>query len=59
MRFLALIILEMDPEETGILCLEGARNGIHPERIEAMLQLLQDIAVDTELPVGSDTHSAR
>jgi predicted ATPase len=54
LRFLALIILEMDPEETGILCLEEPENGIHPERIEAMLQLLQDIAVDTELPVGAD-----
>jgi predicted ATPase len=54
LRFIALIILEMDPEETGILCLEEPENGIHPERIGAMLQLLQDITVDTELPIDPD-----
>ncbi len=46
LRFLALAIIEIDPEATGVLCLEEPENGIHPERIPAMLRLLQDIATD-------------
>jgi predicted ATPase len=54
MRFLALAVLELDPEAQGLLCLEEPENGIHPERIPKILQLLQDIATDTNEPVGSD-----
>jgi predicted ATPase len=54
LRFLALAVLEMDPEAQGLLCLEEPENGIHPERIPAMLNLLQSIAVDTNEPVGPD-----
>jgi hypothetical protein len=34
--------------------LEEPENGIHPERIPAMLRLLSDLAVDVDEPVGSD-----
>jgi predicted ATPase len=54
LRFLALAVLELDPRAQGLLCLEEPENGIHPERIPAMLRLLQDIAVDPEEPVSSD-----
>lgn len=54
LRFLALAVLEADSEAQGLLCLEEPENGIHPARITAMLQLLQDIAVDAEMPVGAD-----
>jgi len=54
LRFLALAVLELDPEAQGILCLEEPENGIHPERIPAMLRLLQDIANDTYQPIGPD-----
>jgi predicted ATPase len=54
LRFLALAILELDPETEGLLCLEEPENGIHPERIPAMLRLLQDIATDVNAPVGTD-----
>jgi hypothetical protein len=54
LRFLALTLLEADPEETGLLCLEEPENGIHPERVPAMLRLLQDIAVDPAEPPGTD-----
>lgn len=53
LRFLALVVLELDPEAQGLICLEEPENGIHPERIAAMLQLLQDIAADTSQPVSS------
>lgn len=46
LRFLALGVLEQDPEVQGILCLEEPENGIHPARIPAMIRLLQDIATD-------------
>ena len=48
LRFLALSVLELDPDTPGVLCLEEPENGIHPDRIPAMLQLLQDIATDSE-----------
>ncbi|MFL6194242.1 MAG: AAA family ATPase [Thermoanaerobaculia bacterium] len=54
LRFLALAILESDSEASGVLCMEEPENGIHPERISAMLRLLQDISVDPLFPVDSD-----
>jgi predicted ATPase len=54
LRFLALATLELDMESPGVICLEEPENGIHPERIPAMLALLQDIATDVEEPIGSD-----
>jgi len=54
LRFLALAVLELDPESRGLLCLEEPENGIYPGRIPAMLNLLQDIATDVEEPIGTD-----
>ncbi|MBD2464392.1 AAA family ATPase [Oscillatoria sp. FACHB-1407] len=54
MRFLALAVLALDPEAQGLLCLEEPENGIHPGRIPKILQLLQDIATDTNEAVGLD-----
>lgn len=50
LRFLALSVLEQDPETPGLICMEEPENGIHPDRVPAMLKLLQDIAVDPEEP---------
>ena len=54
LRFLALSVLESDPTMQGVICLEEPENGVHPARIPAILQLLQDIAVDVQQPVGAD-----
>jgi predicted ATPase len=54
LRFLALAVLEKDPKATGLICLEEPENGIHPGRIGAMLELLQEIASDPGEPVDSD-----
>jgi predicted ATPase len=54
MRFLALAVLELDPEAHGLLCLEEPENGIHPERIPKIIQLLQDIATDTDEAIDID-----
>jgi predicted ATPase len=54
LRFLALAILESDSDARGVLCMEEPENGIHPERISAMLRLLQDLAVDPMHSVDAD-----
>ena len=54
LRFLALSIIEADPTEQGLICLEEPENGIHPARIPAILKLLQDIATDESLAFGND-----
>lgn len=54
LRFLALAVLELDMESPGVICLEEPENGIHPERIPAILNLLQDIATDVNEPIGPD-----
>ena len=54
LRFLALAVLELDTEDRGVICLEEPENGVHPERLPAMLRLLQDITTDVEEPVGAD-----
>jgi predicted ATPase len=54
LRFLALAVLELDSRGNELICLEEPENGIHPERIPAMLRLLRDIATDVDEPVGPD-----
>ncbi|MBI5605074.1 MAG: AAA family ATPase [Deltaproteobacteria bacterium] len=54
LRFLALSVLELDVTDRGLICLEEPENGIHPERIPAMLQLLQDIATDPDESVDEN-----
>jgi len=54
LRFLALAVLEQDPEVQGVLCFEEPENGIHPLRIPAMIGLLQDIATDVNEEVGPE-----
>ena len=51
LRFLALAALEADIEFRGVLCLEEPENGIHPEKIPAMVNLLGDIAMDAHFPL--------
>jgi len=54
LRFLALAVLESDSEARGVLCMEEPENGIHPQRIPAMLRLLRDLAVDPTIAVNED-----
>lgn len=54
LRFLALAVFEIDPEATGVLCLEEPENGVHPARVPSMLALLRRIAVDPHEPVDSE-----
>jgi len=70
LRFLALCVLRAEADEAGgrLFCLEEPENGIHPGRIEAMVDLTKALAVDPEASPGPDnplrqvivnTHSPR
>lgn len=54
LRFLALAVLELDAQARGVICLEEPENGIHPERIQAILRLLENIATDVNEPIGPE-----
>ena len=54
LRFLVLATLSLDPQARGVVCLEEPENGIHPKRIPSIVQLLKEIAVDPDYPVGPD-----
>lgn len=54
LRFVALSVLERDPEAAGLFCLEEPENGIHPERMGAMMRLLADMATDPTEAVADD-----
>ncbi len=54
LRFLALCLINADPEFGGLLCMEEPENGIHPGRIKAMVDLVRDLAVDAWSVPGED-----
>ena len=54
LRFLALTAIAEATDATGVYCMEEPENGIHPEKLAAMNQLLHDIAVDLDERVASD-----
>jgi len=54
LRFLALCVLLEDPTVEGVICMEEPENGIHPANMQAMVQLIQDLAVDPFLAPGND-----
>lgn len=54
LRFIALSILQMDPEFEGVICFEEPENGIHPVKMTEMFRLLRDLTVDPSHPIGGD-----
>ena len=54
LRFLALVVLAEISDTTGLYCMEEPENGIHPAKLAAMHNLLQDIAIDVDEPIGPD-----
>ncbi|NVI91965.1 AAA family ATPase [Actinomadura sp. BRA 177] len=54
LRFLALCVLLEDPSVEGLLCMEEPENGIHPANLNAMVQLVEDLAVDVQEAPGPD-----
>lgn len=54
LRFLALCVLQADPDSGGLLCMEEPENGIHPRRLAAMSELIVSLAVDPNRAPGPD-----
>lgn len=54
LRFLALCVILEDPTVEGLLCMEEPENGIHPANLEAMVDMVRDLAVDPFEPPGPD-----
>lgn len=56
LRFLALCVLDIDPDVEGLVCMEEPENGIHPARMPAMVELVRELAVvPTEEPGPDNT----
>jgi predicted ATPase len=58
LRFLALAVLAIDSSFEGVVCMEEPENGIHPARLEAMVDLVRSLAVDPHEP-PSETNPFR
>lgn len=54
LRFMALLIMRLEPSPRTVLCIEEPENGIHPQRLPNMLGLLEELAVDVHEPVSAD-----
>lgn len=54
LRFLALCVMHEDPTFGGVICMEEPENGIHPANVEAMVDLVSDLAVDPREEPGID-----
>lgn len=54
LRFLALAVMEQDDRVGGLVCMEEPENGIHPQRVGAMLDLVRGLAVDPFAPLGAE-----
>ena len=54
LRFLAMAALSFESSPGRLVCIEEPENGIHPERIPAVIQLLRDLAVEIDDAVGTD-----
>lgn len=54
LRFLALSTMLFDADSRGVICMEEPENGIHPGKLEGMVRLLRDLAVDISQPAGPD-----
>lgn len=59
LRFLALAALAEVADECAVFCMEEPENGIHPDALPAMHQLLKDIAVDVQQPASGENHDRR
>jgi predicted ATPase len=54
LRFLGLAVIEEDSMRSGLICLEEPENGINPKKVHQMVELLKDMATDTDYEVDED-----
>ncbi|MGC4057783.1 MAG: AAA family ATPase [Chitinophagaceae bacterium] len=54
LRFLGLAIIQEDKKSSGLICLEEPENGINPKKVREMVELLEEMATDTEYEVNDE-----
>lgn len=54
LRFLTLAIIAHDPQTRGLIAIEEPENGIHPEKLKVMADLLRNMAIRTDEEPGED-----
>ncbi|MFN8436394.1 MAG: AAA family ATPase [Cytophagales bacterium] len=54
LRFLGLAIIKEDSKSSGLICLEEPENGINPKKVEEMVKLLEEMAVDTDFEIDDE-----
>jgi len=54
LRYLALVVMQMDPQSGDVLCMEEPENGMHPSRMPDMIALLRDFVVDPNRAADDD-----
>jgi predicted ATPase len=54
LRFLALVTMQLDAGSSRLLCMEEPENGIHPNRIAALIEVLRDYVMDAEQAISAD-----
>jgi predicted ATPase len=68
LRVLALVTLSHDPSHQGVMCFEEPENGVHPLRLEQIIQLLEALSTKFDAEIDQDaklrqvivnTHSPR
>ena len=52
LRFLALSVLAAGAHSGGVVAIEEPENGVHPERIPAMVRLLERMSTDVNVAAG-------
>lgn len=58
LRFIALALLGLDPQAGGLVCLEEPENGIHPQRITELMQLVTRLSEAIDEDDGDANPSA-
>jgi predicted ATPase len=51
LRFLALVAMEADRKSTSVLCMEEPENGMHPMRVQSIVNLLREFIVDADFEI--------
>ncbi len=59
LRYLALVAMQMDTRSSRVMCIEEPENGIEPSGVPALMDLLEDYAVDPDEPVDPADHPLR
>lgn len=46
LRLLGLLVLQHDPVQQGLICLEEPENGVHPRRLSSIVSILKGMSTD-------------